>query len=150
MKHIIILISFVLFTTCSNNNLENENCRFLLDIPVDVSINLNLTQFQHIKSSGNSAYIPNVGNKGIIIARIGFNYFAWDAADPNHIQSSCSLLVDPSNLQLKNYGLSSKCQCIDENEYSFANGLPLNNGELRCGLRNYRVDVNQNILRISN
>lgn len=141
MKHIIILTSFLLFTTCSKNNLENENCRFLLDIGVNVNINLNLPQFSQLKFAGNSVYIPNQGNAGIIIAYTGADYLAWDAADPNHVQRPCSRLV--------NSGLNATCGCDDKNEYNLVNGQGSKNGTLQCSLRNYRVERNGNSLRIS-
>ncbi|MEP1488185.1 MAG: hypothetical protein ABJL44_04225 [Algibacter sp.] len=141
MKHIILLFSFVLLTTCGKNNLENENCKFLLDIPVNISINLNLPEYSQLKFSANSIYIPNLGNKGVIVTNIGGNYLAWDAADPNHAQSSCSTLV--------NSGLTATCGCDDGNEYSLATGQALNDGTLQCALRFYQVDISGSSLRIS-
>lgn len=141
MKHIFLLFFFILFTTCGNTNLENENCRFLLDIGVNVSINLNLPQYSQLNFAGNSIYIPNQGNGGILVAYTGADYFAWDAADPNQVQSSCSVLV--------NSGLNATSGCDDENEYSLVTGQALGNGTLECSLRNYRVDSNGSTLRIS-
>lgn len=140
MKRFIYLFCFSILVSCSDNSLDNPNCRFLLDIGVNETINLSF--YPQLNFSGSSEYIPNIGNGGVIIARIGETFFAWDAADPNHPLSSCSVLV--------NSGLNATCQCEDENEYSLSNGLPLNNGDLRCGLRNYRVEVNGNSLVIFN
>ncbi len=137
----VIILSIILLS-CSNNNNEDENCRFLLDIGVSEVINLNLPQYSQLKFAGNSVYIPNAGNGGILVASTGADFFAWDAADPNHIPSVCSILV--------NSGLNATCGCADKNEYSLVNGLPLNNNTLRCGLRNYRVQQSGNTLLISN
>lgn len=141
MKHLLTLASFVFFTTCGNTNLENENCRFLLDIDVNVNINLNLPQFSQLNFAGNSVFISNQGNAGVIVAFTGADYLAWDAADPNHKQSSCSVLV--------NSGLNAICGCDDKNEYSLVTGQALNNGTLQCALRNYRVERSGSSLRIS-
>lgn len=141
MKHILIVISFIFLTTCSDNNVVNENCRFLLNISVNTTINLNLPQFSQLNFAGNSVFISNQGNAGIIVAFTGADYLAWDAADPNHIQSSCSVLA--------NSGLNATCGCNDKNEYSLVTGQALNNGTLPCSLRNYRVERSGNSLRIS-
>ena len=134
------IISFFILFSCSDNSLDNPNCRFLLNINVNETINL--TFYPELQFSGSSEYIPNIGNGGVILARVGETIFAWDAADPNHPLSSCSVL--------QNSGLTATCQCEDENEYSLSNGLPLKNAELRCPLKNYRVEKNGNNLLIFN
>ena len=136
------IIFFFTIVACSRNTTQNENCRFLLNIGVNEVVNLNLPQFNQLQFSGNSVYIPNAGNGGIIVASVGADFFAWDAADPNHTQSSCSILV--------NSGLTATCGCDDENQYSLTNGLPINNSELQCTLLNYRVEVSGSTLLISN
>ncbi|MBJ6369669.1 Rieske (2Fe-2S) protein [Snuella sedimenti] len=128
--------------SCSSNSIDNKNCKFLLDIGVNVAVNLNLPQYSQLQFTGNSAYVANAGNGGIIVAFTGADYLAWDAADPNHPQSECSVLV--------NSGLNATCGCDDKNTYSLVTGAPLNNGTLQCSLRNYRVTVSGNTLLISN
>ena len=66
----------------------------------------------------------------------------FDAADPNHVPSACSVLTLS--------GINGICGCDDENEYSLFNGLPVNNSSLRCPLKAYRVEVNGNTLLIFN
>ncbi|WP_242084053.1 hypothetical protein [Aestuariivivens sediminis] len=140
MRLSISVLVFFLFG-CSVSK-ENENCNFLLDIGVNESINLSYPTYSLLQFAGNSVYVPGIGNGGIIIASTGADFYAWDASDPNHIQSSCSILV--------NSGLNATCGCDDKNEYSLVNGQPLNNGALLCGLRNYRVEQSGNTLRIYN
>ncbi|GAA4965783.1 hypothetical protein [Algibacter aquimarinus] len=142
MKSTFILILFFLFISCSNNSINNPNCRFLLDLGINEVVNLNLPQFNQLQFAGNSVYIENVGNAGIIIASTGVDFFAWDAADPNHAQSPCSVLV--------NSGLTAICGCEDKNEYSLVTGQALGNGALECTLRNYRVEKSGNTLLITN
>lgn len=142
MKSTFILILFFLFISCSNNSINNPNCRFLLDLGINEVVNLNLPQFNQLQFAGNSVYIENVGNAGIIIASTGVDFFAWDAADPNHAQSPCSVLV--------NSGLTATCGCEDKNEYSLVTGQALGNGALECTLRNYRVEKSGNTLLITN
>ena len=141
MRVLFSLLSLFIVLGCSSSE-ENENCKFLLNIGVNVSINLSLPEYSQLQFAGNSVYISNQGNGGIIVASTGADFLAWDAADPNHTQSSCSVL--------NNSGLNATCGCDDKNEYSLVNGQPLNNGSLMCGLRNYRVEKSGNTLRIYN
>ncbi len=140
IKHLCILFLFVITTNCSRSSVDNENCRFLLNIPVNFSINLNLPQFSQLQFGGNSVYIANEGNGGVIVAFTGANYFAWDARDPNVAQSNCTILVPT--------GLNAATTCANKNEYSLVTGRSTNNTELTCGLRNYRVEVSGSSLRI--
>ena len=141
MRKSFLLLSVVFLLGCSSSN-ETEDCKFLLDIGVNTSINLSLPEYSQLQFAGNSVYIPNHGNGGVIVASTGADFLAWDASDPNHAQSNCSVLI--------NSGLNATCGCDDKNQYSLVNGQPLNNGDLRCGLRNYRVEQSGNTLRIFN
>ena len=143
MRSPYILLLFMVFFSCSSNINQNENCRFLLNVGVNLTIDLNLPQYGVLNFPSNAVYEPNQGNAGIIIAYTGVDYFAWDAADPNHVLQPCSVLAPTS-------GLTAICGCDDKNEYSLVNGLPLNNGNLLCGLKFYRVEKNGNLLFISN
>ncbi|MCF6296312.1 MAG: hypothetical protein L3J25_11575, partial [Flavobacteriaceae bacterium] len=108
MKNIflIALTSFML-VSCSKNDVINENCKFLLNLGVNTSINLSLPQYSQLQFISNSVYIPNHGNKGIIVTNSGTGYLAWDAADPNHAQQSCSIV--------NGTGLEGTCGCADAN-----------------------------------
>ncbi|WP_027138309.1 hypothetical protein [Gaetbulibacter saemankumensis] len=141
MKSFIYLLCFTCLISCSNTQ-ENENCRFLLNVGVNVVVDLSLPQYSQLPFAGNSVYIPNVGNRGIIVASSGADYYAWDAADPNHIPSACSTL--------KNNDLEATCGCEDQNTYSLITGQILGNNQLPCSLRNYRVEQSGNRLIISN
>ncbi|OEK09299.1 hypothetical protein A8C32_11285 [Flavivirga aquatica] len=142
MKSLFSLISLSILLSCSSNSVDNKNCKFLLDVGVNVNIDLSLPQYSQLPFAGNSIYIANAGNAGIIVASTGADFFAWDASDPNHVPSSCSALT-PS-------GLEGTCGCDDGNQYSLVTGEPLKNGSLQCSLRNYRVEKNGNTLLIFN
>jgi len=142
MRATFLIFSFVLLTTCSDNSTTNPNCRFLLDVGVNVSINLSLPQYSQLEFPGNSVYIPNAGNGGIIVTNAGSGFFAWDASDPNHTPNTCS--------SLEISGLEGTCGCEDKNKYSLVNGQPLENPSLPCGLKNYRIEQSGNTLLVSN
>ena len=88
---------------CSKNNTTDPNCTFLANINVVVTLNLNLSQYNQLTFPNNPVYVPNEGNGGIIVNNTGAGYVAYDAADPNHIYSDCSVLsID---------GLKGVCGC---------------------------------------
>jgi hypothetical protein len=142
MKSLFSFLLFLFLISCSGNSNDDRNCRFLLDIGVNLTIDLNLPQYSQLAFAGNSVYIPNQGNAGIIIASTGVDFFAWDASDPNHTPNECSALI-PS-------GLNGTCGCNDGNTYSFVTGTIEGNDGLRCSLRNYRVEKNGSLLTIFN
>ncbi len=142
MRNLIALICFITLTACSSNSNNDDNCQFLLDIPVNESINLNFPQFIQLQSPTNPVYIPNQGNGGIIITNVGSGFAAFDAADPNHAFSECSILTIN--------GIIGECGCEDNNKFSLLDGTPTENGNLRCALRRYSVEQNGNTLLIFN
>lgn len=141
MRLVYCFFCLLFLSACSGGNEVDQNCRFLLDINVQESINLSLPQYSQLQFAGNSVYIPNVGNGGIIIASTGFEFYAWDASDPNRVPSNCSVLV-PS-------GLTATSGCEDKNSYSLITGEP-ETPNLRCSLKFYRVEQNGNNLLIFN
>ncbi|MBN4070454.1 hypothetical protein JYT76_02120 [Olleya sp. AH-315-F22] len=140
---LIALTCFVL-VACSKSNVNNENCYCLLDIGVNTSINLSLPQYSQLQFISNSVYIPNVGNKGIIVTNTGTGFVAWDAADPNHVKDDCQ----PCSI-VNGTGLEGTCGCADANTYSFITGQSLGTS-LPCTLKRYRVEQSGNTLFISN
>lgn len=127
---------------CTKDNTTNENCNFLLNLNVSTSLNLNLSQYNQLTFPNNPVYVPNEGNGGIIVNNTGTGYVAFDAADPNHVFSNCSVLSIS--------GLEGVCGCNEANKYSLFTGQPLENSELRCGLKAYFVEINGNTLFVSN
>ena len=101
-----------------------------MNLAVNVNINLNLPQYSQLQYTSNSVYIANQGNGGIIVINVGTGLRAWDAADPSHTPSSCSVMqID---------GVNAKCGCADGNEYSLFTGSPIG-VQLPCALKEYRV-----------
>ncbi len=141
-KVIYLLLLLPIIWSCSKNDNNNSNCKFLLNVGVNTSINLNLPQYSQLNFVSNAVYIPNHGNKGIIVTNTGTGFVAFDAGDPNHTQNTCSVLTIN--------GIEGTCGCMDENKYSLFTGQPLNNPNLPCGLKAYRVEVNGSNLIITN
>ncbi len=141
MRTTIIVLSLLFLTNCKDDDTIN-NCNFLLNVGVNVTLNLNLPEYSSLNFTGNVVYInANQGNKGIYVINAGTTYRAWDAADPNHVQSSCSFL--------EREGVNVTCGCADENEYDLFTGNAVGQ-QLPCQLKEYRVTVSGNNLVISN
>lgn len=141
MKPYFYLILLLVLTSCDKNSID-ENCNFLLNIGVSEQINLNLPKYSQLQFPSIPVYVENVGNGGVIVTNNGTGFVAFDAADPNHAPSACSVLsID---------GIFGVCGCDDENEYNLFSGLPKDNGSLRCPLKAYRVEQNGNTLLIFN
>lgn len=128
--------------SCSDGNNYNENCNFLLNVGVNISLNLNLAQYNQLNFPNNPVYVPNEGNAGIIVNNSGTGYVAFDAADPNHELGSCSVL----NIS----GLEGISGCDETHRYSLLTGQPLQNPDLQCGLKPYRIERSGNSLYITN
>ena len=142
MKSFLYLLLFAIIISCSDNSVDNKNCRFLLNVGVNVSVNMSLPQYSQLQFISNSVYVPNEGNAGIIVTNTGSGYLAWDASDPNHAPSNCSMLTVS--------GFNATCGCEDKNMYSLVTGQAIGNGNLQCPLKNYRVEQSGNNLRIYN
>ena len=126
---------------CSKDNNTDPNCNFLVNFNVSTSLNLSLSQYNQLTFPNNPVYVPNEANGGIIVNNTGTGFVAFDAADPNHIFSDCSILSIN--------GLEGVCGCDEANKYSLFTGQPLENTELRCGLKAYFVESSSNTLYIS-
>jgi len=141
MKPYFYLFLLLIITSCSKNSAD-KNCNFLLNVGVSLQLNLNLPQYSQLQFPSNPVYVANAGNGGIIVTNTGTGFVAFDAADPNHAPSSCSVLSIS--------GINGTCGCDDKNEYNLFNGLPLGNVSLQCPLKAYRVEQNGNSLLVFN
>ncbi len=141
-KPCFIALICLILASCSKND-TNKNCNFLVNAGVDFTVNLSLPEFNSLQFINNSVYIANQGNGGVIVTKTGLGLLAWDAADPNHIFSDCSIMDIVG-------GINAKCNCEDANEYSLITGQSLGD-PLPCTLKPYRVEeMGNNTYLISN
>jgi len=140
-RFILTLFICVSFLSCDNSD-DNNNCSFLLNVAVNESINLSLPQFQDLQFDLLPVYIPSQGNGGLVVIKTPGGYLAWDASDPNHVPSSCSVL------QIN--GIEGTCGCEDENTYEFVTGQAVGETDVPCTLKRYPVTQSGNVLVVSN
>jgi len=99
---------------------------------------MDLPSYSNLQYVSNAIYYAGQGVRGIIIFNAGgSNYNAFDAACPNQALGACSTMT------IK--GINAVCPC-DGKEYSLFTGQ----GSLQYPLKQYRVEVNGNMLRVYN
>jgi len=141
-RQIIYFFLFIILISCSKDNAINNNNPFLPNYPVDLTINLNLPEYNNLQFVSNSVYINNgaAGIRGVFVFNAGSNnYVAFDAACPNQALSSCSTMTIN--------GIKAVCAC-DDAEYSFFTGQA---PDKQYPMKQYRVQqVNATTLRVYN
>ena len=131
MRTLRLLFIVTLLTACSADD-SNNNCNLLLDVNVNVTVDLNLPQFNQLNFTGGVAYVSGQGNGGIYLIRVNNQtILAWDGADPNFSLSNCSIMT------LDGTNVSSSCN--GGNEFSLFTGGPVGNNPPPCPLKPYRV-----------
>ncbi|VXB19623.1 conserved hypothetical protein [Flavobacterium sp. 9AF] len=141
-KNFLYLFLYFLLLSCNKDDSINNNNPYLPDYPVDLTINLNLPQYNNLQFVSNSVYINSgiAGIRGVFVFNAGSNnYVAFDAACPNQSLSNCSTMTIN--------GIKAVCAC-DDAEYSFFTGQAPGK---EYPMKQYRVQqVNASTLRVYN
>ena len=145
-KYFFLLIAIPMLFGCSTNS-NNYNNPYLPNYAVNLEINMNLPQYSDLKFVTNAVYFPGQGVRGIIVFNTsGTTYNAFDAACPNQALSDCSTMtfkkIDDQRIDRTNV----VCAC-DNAQYSLFSGQSAGKQYL---LKQYRVEVNGNLLRVYN
>jgi nitrite reductase/ring-hydroxylating ferredoxin subunit len=135
-KNILIFFTSLFLVGCSNSDTSNKN-PYIPNTNFTVDLNMNLPTYSILKYASNAIYYPNVGVRGIIVFYTGSTYNAFDAACPNQELSDCSTMT------IK--GINAICAC-DSIEYNLFTGQ----GGQQYPMKQYRVEVNGDVLRIYN
>lgn len=118
MKRILFSLLFLfVITSCGNDDSNNVNDinPFILEPLVNLSLNLNLPQYNPLLFPGNSVVVSSQGVKGVIVYNVNNTlYTAFDLTDPNHTPSSCS--------RMSIEGVLASCSCGDDNIYDIVTG----------------------------
>lgn len=143
-RHWIIVICWLISAiSCSKNNIIRNP--YVSDVPINYQVNLNLPQYDALRFVGGSAFIYQVGLKGVLLYNLnGQTFLAWEATCPNHIPRECSKLQLDVPL--------ARCGC-ENFEYNLVNGQLLNGDEntnTAYPLINYQVEVFNSFLTIRN
>ncbi len=136
-KDFFLLIAVTMLFGCTSNSFNNNN-PYLPNYTFTIDINMNLPAYSIISHPSSAIFYSGQGVRGLIIFNTGSGYNAFDAACPNQALSSCSTMT------IK--GINSLCAC-DSTEYSLFTGQSAGK---QYPLKQYRVEVNGNILRVYN
>ena len=142
MKYFLLIISFILtLSSCKDDFVDNN--KYLPNISVNFSVDLNLPEANGLLVVGGYAKFPNQGIRGVIVFNNGLdNYIAFDLACP-HIP-----LQDCSTMTFNQGDLFMKCEC-DGEKFSKLDGSPLN-PNIQYAARMYLVEKSGNTLFIHN
>jgi nitrite reductase/ring-hydroxylating ferredoxin subunit len=148
-KYFFLFLVFPMFFGCTPNSINNNN-PYLPNYTFTIDINMNLPAYSSLSTPINAIYYPNQGaGRGLFIFNTGSGYVAFDAACPNQALSSCSTMnfkkLDPVD-PLKIDKTTVVCAC-DNAEYSLFTGQSAGK---QYPLKQYRVEVKGNILRVYN
>ncbi|MAN59977.1 MAG: hypothetical protein CMC08_09110 [Flavobacteriaceae bacterium] len=140
-----LLSLFVLIGLCScksDDDLNQDN-PFLLDPLVDLTLNLNLPEYNQLRFPSGSVQITQQGIKGIVIYNINNEqYSAFELSDPNHTPNSCSKMTVE--------GIVASCPCPDDtNSYNIVTGQHTENPEV-YPMQAYRIVRSGNTIRVTN
>ena len=137
MKKALILLLFLAVLGCNSSDDGNT---LLPNVPVNVTLNLNLPAYQDLLINNGSVFVPGHGIKGIIVFRLSeSSIFAWDAACPHISPSGCSTMTIN--------GVKMVCNC-DDTEFSLLDGSPLSGTQFSA--RQYRATKTGNSISITN
>jgi nitrite reductase/ring-hydroxylating ferredoxin subunit len=143
MKYFILLLTFLSITSCKDDFVDNN--KYLPNIPVNFTVDLNLPEANSLLITGGYAKFTGAdkGIRGVIVFNNGLgNYVAFDLACP-HIP-----LQDCSTMTFNAGDLYMKCPCDDE-KFSKLDGSPLN-PNIHNAARMYLVEKSGNTLLIHN
>ncbi len=142
---LLVVVPLISCNNDDNNNVNNNNNPFLTPPIVDITLNLNLPQFNPLKFPGNTVVVNNRGIKGIVVYNLNNSlYTAFDLTDPNHIPSPCS--------RMEVEGVIATCPCEDEdgsNSYDLVTGQHRND-ENAFPMLQYRISREGDIITITN
>lgn len=138
LKHLLILLIPVLMA-CKKDKENTQVPR----IPTDVTINLNLPEYNALINPGGWVYV-NGGSRGIIVYRLSTDEFtAFDRHCTYRIPEGCRIDVQD--------GTIAKDEECCESEFEFISGTPVS-GPAEAALQRYNTLFNpsNNLLRIFN
>lgn len=130
----------LLFAFSCNDESINSNNPNIPNYSFSLEINLNLPSNSSLQFISNHIINNSVGARGIVVFNTGSGFVAFDLACPNQSYSECTTPMTIS-------GIDAICDC-DETSYSLFSGQ--GNTELKYQMKQYNVQVNENILTIYN
>jgi|SRR5690606_38272161 len=144
MKNKILFIFMAsLIFACSKNDDKQDRNPYLTDPAVNLSLNLNLPEYNPLKFPGNYI-ITSQGIKGIVVYCVSESqYLAFELTDPNHVPNNCSRMeID---------GVIASCTCPnDDNEYFITSGQHITKPGEMYPMQQYNAQLSGNSVIVTN
>lgn len=135
-KYLLWICPILVLVSCSDKDTVVSN-PYIPNYTFTADINMNLPLYSSLLYPSNAIYYGAKGVKGLIIFNTGSGYNAFDAACPNQALSNCSTMTID--------GINAVCPC-DNKTYNLFTGQ----GGLQYPMKQYRVEVSGNVLRVYN
>lgn len=140
-KKILLLVAIIGLTTGCDKDKGDGGNPYLPNYAFSVDINRNLPLYSKLQFVGDpvTVNITGAGIRGLIVMNVGGGgYVAFDRACPNQDLAACSTLTLD--------GIQAVCPC-DDARYNLFTGVGSSGP---YPLKQYRTEVNGNIIRIFN
>ena len=144
-KILFSLFIIVILVSCNKNTDDglNNNNPYLTPPIVNITLNLNLPEYNPLRFPGNSIVLSQQGIKGIIVYNVNNDlYTAFDLTDPNHIPNSCSKMTVE--------GIIATCTCEDHNAYDIVTGQITPAQQNTYPMHQYRINRSGDNITVSN
>jgi len=140
---IILLLSISLFSCKKDDDNNVRDNPFLNVPPVNLTLNLNLPEYNPLRFPGNSVVVGNQGIKGIVVYCVNENFYtAFELSDPNHSPNSCSKMTVVTPI--------ATCQCSDENQYNIISGEHMSQDNTKYPMQQYRAERSGDVIHVYN
>tara|TARA_R100001369_G_scaffold92499_1_gene137932 strand:+ start:2923 stop:3351 length:429 start_codon:yes stop_codon:yes gene_type:complete len=142
MKKIAFLLLLITVFACKSDDDKLDDNPYLTSPLVDLTLNLNLPEYNSLNFPSNSLVITRQGIRGVVVYNVdNTTYHAFELSDPNHVPNDCSRMeVD---------GIEATCPCDDDNKYNIVTGQNITDPN-RYPMQRYRAVRSGNTIRITN
>ena len=145
MKNILTALFLCLsFLSCNSDDSQNPNNNnpYLTTPAINLSLSLNLPEYNPLKFPGQSVIVTSQGIKGVVIYNVNnVLYTAFELSDPNHLPNNCSKMDVESTI--------ATCTCEDENKYNIITGQHFSDQTLFPMLQ-FRAERNGDTVNVFN
>lgn len=141
IKFLILSLSILFSVGCG----DEKHCKQYADIPVNISINPNSTEYQELNNVGGWVYLTaRKPSKGIIVYRSTLNHFqAYERTCPHDPENPDAILEVDEETVLFAYDSVCGSRFILTDSYPF-------DGPAQCPMMQYRTSYDGQTLRIYN
>lgn len=135
---VLAVIFFLSLVSCESDSSNNNNPN-IPNYNFSIDFNLNLPSNSNLQFPSNHIVNYTVGARGIVVFNTGSGYVAFDLACPNTPFDSCT---EPMEID----GIEAICNC-DDTTYNLFTAQ--SQGQ-QYPMKQYRVEVNGNVVRVFN